>query len=79
MSLLGEFYFTRADSDSQAWAKVRAAIDPGQLKDFLAQYPSSPLVTDARERLDAIERTEAARLARERAERETAERAWRAG
>ncbi|HEY6257901.1 MAG TPA: DUF6719 family protein [Xanthobacteraceae bacterium] len=74
VSLLGEFYFSSADSDVQAWAKVRASQDRGKLRDFLDRYPSSPLVLDIGERLEAIERTEKARLDRERAETERLER-----
>src|SRR5262245_49708952 len=74
VSLLGEFYFTRADSDVQAWAKVRTSGDAARLKDFISLYSSSPLITDARERLEAIERAEQGRMEKERAERERIER-----
>jgi uncharacterized caspase-like protein len=73
-SLLSEFYFSRADSDMQAWTKVRGSQDKTQLGDFLSRYPSSPLAADIRERLDAIERTERERTTREQAERERLDR-----
>jgi hypothetical protein len=62
VSLLGEFYFSPADSDVQAWAKVRASKDPAELRRFIARYASSPLATDARERLEAIEGNDQARI-----------------
>jgi uncharacterized caspase-like protein len=74
VSLLGEFYFTRADSDVQAWSKVRGSQDPAQFRDFLSRYPSSPLAAEIRERLDAIERVDRERVDRERSEQERLER-----
>jgi hypothetical protein len=77
VSLVGEFYFSRADSDVQAWAKLRGSQEPAPLREFLARYPSSPLALDVRERLDAIDRAERVRpepgrLAAETAKREDA-------
>ena len=74
ISLLGEFYFNKADTDAQAWAKLRRSEDPGRLRDFVRRYPGSPLVADVQERIEAIERAEGARLERERLAREAAER-----
>jgi hypothetical protein len=73
ISLLGEFYFNRADTDLQAWSKIRGSQDGAQFKTFLDRYPLSPLVYDARERLEAIERTEQARIERDTTEREKTE------
>jgi hypothetical protein len=56
VSLIGEFYFARAESDVQAWAKLWGSQDPAQLREFLSRYPSSPLALDVRERLHGIER-----------------------
>ena len=67
VSILGEFYFRHADSDVQAWSKIRASRDRAQLDDFVAKYSKSPLVADARERIDSI--------VRERQEREQPEKA----
>jgi uncharacterized caspase-like protein len=74
VSLLGEFYFNRADSDVQAWSKVRGSNDSNALKDFLFRYPLSPLTIDARERLTTIERAAPARMELEAAERERRDR-----
>jgi hypothetical protein len=73
----GEFYLNTRDSDIQAWTKVRGSSDRRQLSDFIAQYPNSPLTSDAQERLAALDRAERLRLeeaARAQAERERAER-----
>jgi Caspase domain len=74
ISLLGEFFFNPADTDTQAWSKVRGSRDPGQLRNFLQRYPASPLATDARERLETLEHATQERLAREKAVQERAER-----
>src|SRR5262249_56927825 len=70
----GEVYCTGGGSDVQAWVKVRTSGDTTRLKDFITLYSSSPLVTDARERLEAIDRAEQARIEKEKPEREKAER-----
>ena len=69
LSLLGEFYLNRADTDVQAWSKVRGSQDVAELRQFLARYPNSPLVADVRERIEAIERAARARLEQEQADR----------
>ncbi len=74
VSLLGEFYFTRVDSDVQAWAKVRGSQDPKELQRFIDQYTVSPLVVDARERLETLTRAALARIEQERIERDRMER-----
>ena len=70
VSLLGDFYLNTRDTDVQAWPKVRSSEDAAQLSDFIKQYPKSPLVSDARQRLDTIERQNRARMEREQAERD---------
>ena len=74
VSLLGEFYFMRGETDVTAWVKVRATQEPSLLRDFIFRHSSSPLVVDARERLAALERDDTLRLAREKLLREQAER-----
>jgi uncharacterized caspase-like protein len=74
ISLLGEFFFNPADTDTQAWSKVRGSRDLGQLRNFLQRYPTSPLATDARERLETIEHATQERLVREKDVQERAER-----
>ncbi|MBZ0148889.1 MAG: caspase domain-containing protein [Pseudorhodoplanes sp.] len=77
VSLLGEFYLNSRETDLQTWAKIRTSSDPGQLKDFIARYPTSDLLANAQQRLDSIERAEKMRVDRERSERERVERAER--
>src|SRR5262249_13075525 len=72
ISLLGEFFFNSADTDLKAWSKLRSSRNLAELRSFIDRYPSSPLVHDAQEKIEAIER--AARLEAERLESETAER-----
>src|SRR5262249_41782447 len=77
ISMSGEFYLNTRDTDIQAWTKVRGSSDRRQLSDFIAQYPNSPLTSDAQDRLAALDRAEKLRLeetARAQAEREKAER-----
>lgn len=77
LSLLGDFYLNRAETDADVWRRIRSADDPAVLKDFIQRYPASFFAIDARTRLDLIERRAAElgerdRLAREFAARERA-------
>lgn len=75
LSLLGDFYINREETDADVWRRIRASDDAAALKAFIQRYPQSFFVLDARTRLDLIERRslelgERERLAREFAERE---------
>lgn len=77
LSLLGDFYLNRAETDSDVWGRIRTSEDPAAYHDFIARYPTSFFTIDARTRLDLIERRagetrERELLAREFAERERA-------
>jgi uncharacterized caspase-like protein len=77
LSLLGDFYLNREETDADVWRRIRSADDPAVLKDFIQRYPASFFTIDARTRLDLIERRsleigERDRLAREFAARERA-------
>lgn len=77
LSLLGDFYLNREETDSDVWRRVRASDDPAALNAFIQRYPTSFFAIDARTRLDLIERRaseakERDLLAREFAERERA-------
>lgn len=77
LSLLGDFYINREETDADVWRRIRAGDDAVALKAFIQRYPQSFFVLDARTRLDLIERRslelgERERLAREFAERERA-------
>lgn len=75
LSLLGDFYLNRDETDADVWRRIRASEEPGALKAFIQRYPTSFFAIDARTRLDLIERrsletSERDKLAREFAERE---------
>ena len=77
LSLLGDFYLNREETDSDVWRRIRSSDDPAEFNAFIQRYPTSFFTIDARTRLDLIERraTEAKErdlLAREFAERERA-------
>jgi len=76
ISMSGEFYLNTRDTDVKAWAKVRNSSDRRQFIDFMAQYPNSPLISDAQERLAGFDRAEKLHLeeaVRAQAEHEKAE------
>ncbi|MCV9937212.1 caspase family protein [Boseaceae bacterium BT-24-1] len=58
ISLLGDFYFNRSESDVQAWARVRDSSAPLEFRSFLERYPRSLLADAAKARLDIVERGE---------------------
>lgn len=77
LSLLGDFYLNREETDADVWRRIRSSDDPEQLKGFIQRYPASFFTIDARTRLDLIERRsqelgERERLSREFAARERA-------
>jgi len=51
----GEFYLNRAESDMQAWERLRGNSDPGSLRAFVTRFPSSDLADAARARLERLE------------------------
>lgn len=77
LSLLGDFYLNREETDADVWRRIRASDDTTALQAFIQRYPQSFFVIDARTRLDLLERrssvsSERDRLVREFAERERA-------
>ena len=77
LSLLGDFYLNREETDSDVWRRIRSSDDPAEFNAFIQRYPTSFFTIDARTRLDLIERRatetkERDLLAREFAERERA-------
>ncbi len=61
MSYPGHFYLNRGETEREAWPKARASNDPQLLREFIAKYPNSFLVPDAK---DMIQRLEARGVAR---------------
>ncbi|MDP3257254.1 caspase family protein, partial [Bosea sp. (in: a-proteobacteria)] len=77
LSLLGDFYLNRSETDSDVWGRIRTSEDPAVYHDFVRRYPTSFFTIDARTRLDLLERRadeakERDRLARDFAARERA-------
>ncbi|WP_306222460.1 caspase family protein [Bosea beijingensis] len=77
LSLLGDFYLNREETDADVWRRIRASDDATALQTFIQRYPQSFFVIDARTRLDLLERrssvsSERDKLVREFAERERA-------
>lgn len=77
LSLLGDFYLNREETDADVWRRIRASDEPAALQAFIQRYPTSFFAIDARTRLDLIERRSSAsserdKLAREFADRERA-------
>lgn len=58
VSLLGDFYFNRTETDLQAWSKLRDTSDAEALRGFLGQFPNSYLADAAKARIDVLERTQ---------------------
>jgi PQQ-dependent catabolism-associated CXXCW motif protein len=72
ISMVPEYYLNRSETDQAVWARVRDALDAGSLRDFLDRFPNSPFASEARARVDQLERD-----AREKADREDAARQQR--
>jgi hypothetical protein len=56
LSYPGQFYLNKGETEREAWPRARASNDPQVLRDFIAKYPNSFLVDDAK---DLIQRLEA--------------------
>jgi len=72
LSLLGDFYLNREETDADVWRRIRASDDALALQAFIQRYPQSFFVIDARTRLDLLERRSSVSSEREFAERERA-------
>lgn len=58
LSLLGDFYFNRSETDVQVWTKVRDGGDVAALRAFLGRFPNSYLADAAKARIDVVERSQ---------------------
>lgn len=74
LSLLGDFYINREETDADVWRRIRAGDDAAALRAFIERFPQSFFVVDARTRLDLLERRSLEHGERERLGREFAER-----
>jgi uncharacterized caspase-like protein len=71
VSLLGDFYLNRQESDVDAWKKMGPSPNADILQAFISNFPSSSLIDAARARMDTIKNAnERERLIREYTEKE---------
>lgn len=74
LSLLGDFYLNREETDADVWRAIRASDDPAVLNGFIKRFPASFFAIDARTKLDLIERRAVEERDRDRLSREFGER-----
>ena len=55
MSYPGQFYLNRGETEREAWPRARASNDPQLLREFIAKYPNSFLVDDAKDLIQRLE------------------------
>ena len=73
LSLLGDFYLNREETDADVWRAIRASDDPSVLNGFIKRFPTSFFAIDARTKLDLIERRAVEERDRDRLAREFSE------
>src|SRR5262249_36203179 len=59
VSLISEYYLNQ--NDRPVWERVKDTTDPAAFRDFIDRFPSSPQASDARYRLQMLERELSAR------------------
>ena len=74
LSLLGDFYLNREETDADIWKRLRSSDNPAEIKAFIQRFPTSFFAVDAKTRLDLIERRGLATGEREKLEQEFAAR-----
>ncbi len=74
ISLATEFFLNTSETDTMAWERVREFDDMQAIRDFIAKYPRSSHLPDAKFRLDVLERAVAAQAEDERARKAEEER-----
>ncbi len=55
LSLTQDFYFSRGETDRDVWGRIRASLDPAELRGFVERFPKSDLTEAARARLELLE------------------------
>lgn len=56
LSLLGDFYINREETDADIWKRLRGSDNAAEIKAFIQRFPNSFFAVDAKTRLDLIER-----------------------
>jgi hypothetical protein len=64
ISLISEYYLNQ--NDRPVWERIRDTADPAAFRDFIDRFPSSPRASDARYRLQMLEREPVARQSPQR-------------
>ncbi|WID97098.1 caspase family protein [Bosea vestrisii] len=59
LSLLGDFYLNREETDADIWKQLRSSDNAAEIKAFIQRFPTSFFAVDAKTRLDLIERRSA--------------------
>jgi hypothetical protein len=64
ISLISEYYLNQ--NDRPVWERIKDTADPAAFRDFINRFPSSPRASDARYRIQMLEREAVARQSPER-------------
>src|SRR5882672_1498904 len=64
ISLISEYYLNQ--NDRPVWERIKDTADPAAFRDFIDRFPSSPQASDARYRLQMLEREPFARQSPQR-------------
>jgi Caspase domain len=64
ISLISEYYLNQ--NDKPVWERIKDTADPAAFRDFIDRFPSSPRASDARYRLQTLEREPLARQSAQR-------------
>lgn len=72
LSLLGDFYLNREETDADIWKRLRSSDNAAEIKAFIQRFPTSFFAVDAKTRLDLIERRGLGAGEREKLEQEFA-------
>jgi Caspase domain len=64
ISLISEYYLNQ--NDRPVWERIKETADPAAFRDFVDRFPSSPRASDARYRLQMLEREPVARQSPQR-------------
>ena len=68
ISLISEYYLNQ--NDRPLWERIKDTADPAAFRDFIDRFPSSPRASDARYRLQILEREPPARQSAQRSQDE---------
>lgn len=74
LSLLGDFYLNREETDADIWKRLRSSDNAAEIKAFIQRFPGSFFAVDAKTRLDLLERRNFSSSEREKLESEFAAR-----